>query len=63
MDNQTPRPGRVRNPYDLSTWGSECSRGFQTFKDASGTHITKGTRRKFLRDGVKVRALASDKLS
>lgn len=43
-----------RNPYDCSTWGAECARGFRTFKDAGGTHITGGRR--------KARGMSSDGL-
>ena len=36
-----------RDPRDILTWGDECGRGFQTFKDSSGTHITKGSRKSY----------------
>lgn len=48
-------PDALHNPYDISTWGNHAGVGFQTFKDAGGTHITTGARkaRGMASDGVK----------
>ena len=42
----------TRDPYDLRTWGDACARGFATWKDPGGTHISKG--------GRKERGMSSD---
>lgn len=48
-------PEARHNPYDISTWGNFCGKGFATFKDSGGTHISKGAR--------KSRGMASDGLA
>jgi hypothetical protein len=55
-DGPGPCSSPLRALSDIATWGGECGRGFQTFKDANGTHISKGARKSYrgmASDGIK----------
>ncbi len=51
-----------RNPYDISTWGSECARGMP-YKDTGVTTDGAANQRRSISSGRKHRGSSSDDLA
>ena len=58
-DFRKRNPGAIRNPYDVSTWGSWCGAGLQYKDQGPVTDGQKGAVRK-ISTGRKARGMASD---
>ncbi len=56
-----PKP-KVRNPYDVSTWGPECARGM-TYRDTGATTDGAANQRRSISSGRKHRGSSFDDLN